>query len=121
MAFFTLEDKTGEIECIAFPKAYNKFYAELRIDSAIFIVGQISLKDDEMPKIIVNDIEPLVENAQYKKRVATTPKAEVKAATPTPVPTAVENSSAPSKFSAYLSMYSGAGLSRSLHGGSQAG
>ena len=107
MAFFTLEDKTGEIECIAFPKAYNKFYADLRIDSAIFVTGQISLKDDEMPKIIVNDVEPLVENAQYKKRAATTPKAEVKAATPTSVPAAVENSSAPSKFSAYLSMYSG--------------
>ena len=65
MAFIKLEDKLGQIECLIFPKAYNEFYHMLYIDAAVHIKGTVSLKDEEAPKILVNEIEPLIENAKY--------------------------------------------------------
>ena len=103
MAFFTLEDKSGEIECIVFPKTYNKFYHEIRVDSGVYITGNISFREDEPAKILVSEIVPLTENIHYVKNQATSPAVTK----PEVAIKQAEQSSAPSKFSAYLSMYSG--------------
>ena len=66
MAFFTVEDRYGEIECIAFPSQYEKYSHYLRLENPIFIEGTFSIKDeDEQPKIIVNSIIELIENSQF--------------------------------------------------------
>ena len=44
MAFFSLEDKYGEIECIAFPAQFEKNSSIIREDSALCIEGNISLR-----------------------------------------------------------------------------
>jgi len=67
MAFFRIEDKFGEIECIAFPKIYTSFGHEIRLDTAVCIEGTISLKEEDMPRVLVNTIIPLMENAHYKE------------------------------------------------------
>ncbi len=59
MAFFTLEDRMGEIECIAFPKMREKFADQLLLDNVVAVEGQISLREDENPKIIVSRISEL--------------------------------------------------------------
>ncbi len=68
MAFFTLEDKLDEIECIAFPKTYNAFAHEISLDRGVIIDGSLSYKDEDDVKVIVNDISPLVDNAHYMEK-----------------------------------------------------
>lgn len=97
MAFFTLEDKYGEIECIVFPKVYNNYYHELFIDSAIYVEGIISLREDEKPKIIVNSISLLIENSNYK------PQTEKSASESNNLLLNPQPANIPTKYSAYLS------------------
>lgn len=65
MAFFTLEDKFSSIECIVFPKVYERFSELIRVDSAVVIVGTISDRDDDV-KILVNSVRDLIEDASYQ-------------------------------------------------------
>ncbi len=67
MAFFTLEDKYGEIECIAFSSQYEKYSRYIQEDMALYVEGNISLREDEAPKILVSRITELIENDEYAK------------------------------------------------------
>ncbi len=86
MAFFTVEDRCGEIECVLFSRQYERLSAFLRLDAAVKIDGSISVRDDEAPKILVSDIAPLIENerftssqkAEEKREGQPAPKAEQK-------------------------------------------
>lgn len=64
MAFITLEDLTGSMEIIAFPTVYEKFSDRLKQDSKVLIRGRVDLKEEEMPKIIAEEIEPLEEKKE---------------------------------------------------------
>ncbi len=66
MAFFQLEDKYANCECIVFAKKYAELYPEIFVDNAVYIEGAVSVKDDE-PKILINKILSLVENERYEK------------------------------------------------------
>ena len=59
MAFLKLEDLTGTIEVIVFPKTLDKVKALCVTDGLVIIKGRISLKEDEQPKLICENIEPL--------------------------------------------------------------
>jgi DNA polymerase-3 subunit alpha len=65
MAFFTVEDKYGEIECIAFPAILARYSALIREDAALCIEGNISLREDEPTKLLVSKITELIENVDY--------------------------------------------------------
>jgi DNA polymerase-3 subunit alpha len=65
MAFVTVEDRYGEIECLVFPTKLTEYRNILRLDAAVCISGNISLKEDEAPKILVNTITELVENSRF--------------------------------------------------------
>ena len=67
MAFVKLADSCGEIELVVFPKAYLKYSEQINTDNVIFVTGQISLSDEQEPKIIVNTIENVMQNQFYKK------------------------------------------------------
>lgn len=62
MLFLTLEDSTGEIELIAFPKIFEKYSPMLVLESAVAVRGKLSFKDDEAPKLIVDEVLPLCRN-----------------------------------------------------------
>ncbi len=104
MAFFSLEDKLGEIECIVFPKAYNNLYHEIYTDAAVCVDGTVSLREDEPAKIIVNNITPLIENSKFSA-ADTAGTGDLLEAQD------IENQTIPTKYSAYLSIYSSAGMS----------
>jgi len=53
MAFVTIEDLTGSIEVLVFPKIFYKFEAVLKEDSVITITGRVSAKEEEEPKILM--------------------------------------------------------------------
>ena len=59
MAFLKLEDLTGTIEVIVFPKTLDKVKELCVTDSLVIIKGRLSLKEDEPPKLICESIEPL--------------------------------------------------------------
>ena len=52
MAFLTVEDKTGSIEMIAFPRVYEELKLELRPDQPVLFAGKLNQKDDELSFII---------------------------------------------------------------------
>ena len=74
MAFFKLEDRFGEIECIAFAKQYSRFAPMIRIDSAVGVLGNLSFKDDELPRVLVSSIIPLVDNSSYTPTTVEVPR-----------------------------------------------
>ncbi len=68
MAFITLEDRSGEIEVIVFSKQYAELLPILSTDSVIAIYGEISVKDDEEPKLILRAAAPMRTNEKYTHR-----------------------------------------------------
>ena len=65
MAFFTLEDRYHELECIAFPNKYAAYASMIITDSAVVIEGSLQFREGESPKILVNSIFPLTENEKF--------------------------------------------------------
>ena len=66
MAFITLEDLYGDIEVIVFPLVYSKYASLLDEDRTVAIKGRISLREDEEPKIICNEVQDLTNNVKSK-------------------------------------------------------
>ena len=54
MAFVTVEDLYGSVECVCFPKVYDKIKSFLAPDRVVSIAGKISINDDKAPSIIVD-------------------------------------------------------------------
>lgn len=66
MAFFTLEDRMGEIECIVFARQYRELSHLLRVENGLFVTGTLSIREDEPPKLLVNLAKELIEDARYR-------------------------------------------------------
>ncbi len=56
MAFITIEDLTGTVEVIIFPKDYERYQRYLNADEKIFVVGRASIEDEQNGKIICERI-----------------------------------------------------------------
>jgi len=82
MAFVTLEDGTGTVEIIVFAKSLAQFGHFLTTDSPVAITGRLSVKDDEDPKIILNDACFLSQDGREpmfpKSRMPKSPKKDIK-------------------------------------------
>ena len=65
MAFFLLEDRYAEIECLVFPKIYASYSDIIRPDAAVCVRGTVSCRENEDPKILVDQIFALVDNETY--------------------------------------------------------
>ena len=61
MAFVTLEDMTGQIECLVFPRVYEKYQPLLQEDAAVVISGRISVREEEAPKLLAERVTRLEE------------------------------------------------------------
>ena len=59
MAFLKLEDLTGTIEVIVFPKALDRLRHIIKEDTLVKLKGRVSIKEDELPKVICENIEGL--------------------------------------------------------------
>ena len=67
MAFFTVEDRFGEMECVVFARAYSEMQHLIRVDTGVYVSGNISLREDEPPKLLVHRMETLVENNRFRE------------------------------------------------------
>ena len=65
MAFFTVEDRYNEIECLLFPRQLAAAAPLLQPDAALLIEGNLSVRDEEAPKILVSRVMPLIEDARF--------------------------------------------------------
>ncbi len=68
MAFITLEDRSAEIEVIVFPKLFAEFSGLLVPDAVIAVYGEISVREEEAPKIILRSAASLRSNGRYTSR-----------------------------------------------------
>jgi len=69
MVFLTIEDQTGTIEAIVFPKILEKVRNLMAEEQVIQAAGRLSDKDDEF-KLIIDDIKELPLDIIYEDRVA---------------------------------------------------
>ena len=56
MAFVQLEDKTASVEVIVFPNVYEACASYIQTGNAVAIQGKISVREDELPKILCEKI-----------------------------------------------------------------
>lgn len=61
MGFLTLEDLSGQIECLVFPKVYEKYQGMLATDDIVVLTGKLSIREEESPKLLVDRCVPLEE------------------------------------------------------------
>ncbi len=61
MGFITLEDLTGQIECLVFPKVYEKYQGLMAPDDLVVLCGKLSIREDEDPKLLLDKLVPLDE------------------------------------------------------------
>ena len=66
MAFVTLEDLYGTIEIIVFPTVYKKYSKLLDNDRAVIVEGKLSLREDEDPKILCDQVTSLTSSINKK-------------------------------------------------------
>ena len=63
MAYVTVEDESASIELIVFPRSLQQCGAYLTEDSAVLLTGKIDAREDEAPKVLLNEAQPLTESA----------------------------------------------------------
>ncbi|MHB8158366.1 MAG: DNA polymerase III subunit alpha [Desulfocucumaceae bacterium] len=76
MAFATLEDLTGGVEVVFFPKVYREYQNQLVNDAVVLIKGRISSSGEEV-KILAEEVAPLIKKASgdlYLRMDDTTPE-----------------------------------------------
>ena len=57
----SLEDPTGKIDLIAFPRDYERLSEQLKIEAPVLVRGVLSGDEESAPKISVTQIQPLEE------------------------------------------------------------
>lgn len=62
MAYFMLEDLTGHLETLVFPRSLVRFSDLIKNDTAVIVRGRFSLQEDK-PKLMLEGLEPLEESA----------------------------------------------------------
>lgn len=84
MAFVTLEDMTGQTECLVFPKVYERYQPLLQEDELAVMTGRLSVREEEDPKLIVETICRMEdwEKQRESREGKTAPRAPKAAANP---------------------------------------
>ena len=67
MAYVTLEDQSGSMECIVFPQSYERYGTLLKEGSVLVMEGRLSLREERGNQVIVNRV---AEPGQYIKKGA---------------------------------------------------
>jgi len=84
MGFITLEDLTGQIECLVFPKVYERYQGMMAVDDLVVLHGRLSIREEEAPKLLVEKLIPL--EAWHPEESAPAVPMEQSTARPVPPP-----------------------------------
>ena len=66
MGFVTLEDMTGQVEGLVFPRVWERLGSKLLPDEAVVLEGRLSVREDEAPKLLVENVSPLEKDTQLE-------------------------------------------------------
>ena len=66
MSVLTVEDLYGVIECVMFPKIHEKYRNKIEQDNIVEIKGKLQIRDGREPSIMVEHIEPILEQKVEK-------------------------------------------------------
>ncbi|MDO5558250.1 MAG: DNA polymerase III subunit alpha [Oscillospiraceae bacterium] len=80
MCFASLEDTTGDIDCVVFPGVYELSRSKLVNDEIIYVIGKISIKDDDC-SILADNIfseKEFLEITERKKLCFKTSSSEIR-------------------------------------------
>lgn len=59
MAILTIEDLTGKIEAVVFPKSYDRLSSLIAADARLMVWGKIDKRDENQVQLIIDDLEPI--------------------------------------------------------------
>jgi DNA polymerase-3 subunit alpha len=76
MCFVTLEDLYGSIECLIFPRVYERYTRLIVQDATLLLRGKLSLREDDTPKLVVDRVEALAPARTLCLRVRNMQQAE---------------------------------------------
>ncbi len=63
MAFIAVEDFTGSIEVMVFPKTYSSYGEMIKENNTVIITGRVDVKEEETPKLILETAAPFTDEA----------------------------------------------------------
>ena len=75
MAFVTLEDLQGQVECLVFPRIFERYQSLLTEDAAVVISGRISVREEEPPKLLAEKITRMEDWEKERQNARTRPAA----------------------------------------------
>ena len=64
MGFIQLEDLTGQIEGLVFPRVWERIGSRLEVDAPVIVTGSLSIREDEAPRLRVDNIVPLPKDGE---------------------------------------------------------
>ncbi|MBR6765769.1 MAG: DNA polymerase III subunit alpha, partial [Clostridia bacterium] len=64
MAFVTIEDLYGTITGLVFPQTLLKCNNYIHDDAIVQVMGKLSIRDEEQPTVLINNIMPAVEDSE---------------------------------------------------------
>ncbi|MBR6634943.1 MAG: hypothetical protein IKL41_04900 [Clostridia bacterium] len=67
MAFVTLEDMSGNIEALLFPKTVSSTMQFLQTGNVVLLEGRLSLREDKEPSLVCEKISPCPKDAPEAK------------------------------------------------------
>ncbi len=67
MAFVTFEDRTGSLECVAFPETFARYSHLLQPDEVVFLKGKVNRGKEEV-NIAIDEVIPVAESADQLTR-----------------------------------------------------
>ncbi|MDR2615532.1 MAG: DNA polymerase III subunit alpha, partial [Oscillospiraceae bacterium] len=68
MAYVTIDDGTGTMELLAFARVLTQSGGYLAQGNVIFVTGKISSREDKAPQILVDNIRPVSDSEEIKRR-----------------------------------------------------
>ncbi|MBO7377244.1 MAG: hypothetical protein J6U35_00020, partial [Clostridia bacterium] len=68
MAYITLEDAYGQIECVLFPKAYERYKNNIKEEEILKVRGTLKYERGSEPKVLVDSIE-MFENPEEERQL----------------------------------------------------
>ena len=77
MAFFTLADRFSEMEIVVFPKILSRLSADLLVENAVYMEGELSIREGEEPKLLLSSVIRLQSDDDFSPK-ATPMNGEVK-------------------------------------------
>lgn len=67
MAFVTVEDLYGSVECLAFPQVFERIKSNLRQDAVVRITGKIDTPADKLPVVLIDKLEAFTPPEESEK------------------------------------------------------